>query len=50
MTIILRIKFSGAPKMKWLMDYAKKNLKCRIHDEEFNLLDTDDKECMDCKC
>ena len=32
MTMILRIKFTGAPNMKELMDYVKKNLKCRIHE------------------
>ena len=37
MTMILRIKFTGAPNMKELMEYVKKNLKCRIHDEETDL-------------
>ena len=38
LTTIIRIKFTGIENMEEVMEYCSKNLKCRIHDEEMNLL------------
>ena len=33
------LKFSGCPEQETVMDWCVENLKCRIHEEEFYLID-----------
>ena len=33
------LKFSGCPEQETVMDWCIENLKCRIHEEEFLLID-----------